>query len=56
MVCPQGRFPLGVRGAVVDKQVGWSGARTDGAAELLRFIAGSCTGREHYLDISLDLF
>lgn len=46
----------GVPRPAIDRQLGHDGHGTDGSMDVLRAIAGSRTGRKHYLDMNSELF
>lgn len=46
---------MGVPPALIDKQLGHAGAQAQRALEVHRRLAGSLTGRKHYLDLNSAL-
>lgn len=46
----------GVPPVLIDKQLGHSSGRAAGSLDVLRAVAGSATGRKHYLDVGSSLF
>lgn len=46
----------GVPPVLIDKQLGHSSGRAEGSLDVLRAVAGSATGRKHYLDMGSPLF